>query len=70
MDIAKGLFSAPKGENLLEGEAPEIEIELGISAPLVVVMDDGSVEVTFDDEEAEDSLENAPFPTSHLGVML
>jgi hypothetical protein len=61
MAIEKGLYSAPMGleDDMMEGEMPEVEVEIETSDPLTVIMGDGSVEVTL--EEDDDEIENAPF---------
>jgi hypothetical protein len=47
MAVEKGLYAAPEGmDEMLEGDKPEAELEIEIVNPDMVMLDDGSMEIT------------------------
>lgn len=56
MAIEKGLYSAPEGldDDMLEGEETEVGLEIEVVNPEMVMMDDGSVEITLIPSEGLD----------------
>jgi len=56
MAIEKGLYAAPEGmdEDMLEGEETEVGLEIEVVDPEMVMLDDGSVEITLIPSEGLD----------------
>jgi hypothetical protein len=57
MAVEKGLYAAPEGmDEMLEGDKPEAELEIEIVNPEMVMLDDGSMEITIIPDANESDL--------------